>query len=351
MRDNAETQGDPVDTTHPQRPEPVPEDRGEPGQRVVVGVDGSPGARLALAWALSEAARRGATLLVLSAFPVESYWLDPYFLDPGRIEAVRQETETRSRDAVGEALREPEVAAVPGAAAVPVHVLAVPGPVAPALVQHSATADLLVVGSRGRGGVRSTVLGSVALHCAASADCPVVVVHPAAGGARTGASGPRVVVGLDDSPHGRAALSTAVAEAVRRDARVQAVLAYEVPNYWSEMYAALTPPPGERRAQALERARRLVEDVLTDDEARGPVHHEGLVDVSVQEGPAGEALIRDAAGAELLVVGSRSHGTLQGMLLGSVALHCAVHAPCPVMVVRPAARPARSRAAVAAAHG
>ena len=52
------------------------------------------------------------------------------------------------------------------------------------------------------------------------------------------------------------------------------------------------------------------------------------------EGPAGEVLVHAAEGADLLVVGGRGHGAIRGMLLGSVALHCVVHAPGPVMVVR-----------------
>ncbi len=321
-----------------------------PGHRyeesLVVGVDGSPGSRAALAWALAAAARRGASLLVLSAFPVEAYWLDPALVDVERIEAITEDTESRTRDLVQEVLRSPEASAVPGAADVPVHVLAVPGPAAPSLVQHSATADLLVVGSRGRGGIRSTVLGSVALQCAAHADCPVVVVHPTSTGAPGEGRAPRVVVGLDDSPSGRAALGAAVAEAGRRGARVQAVLAYEVPDHWSDTYAAVMRPPGQAGARALERAHAVVADVLGDDA--------GSVDVSIEAGPAAEVLVRRAADAELLVVGSRSRSTLLGTVLGSVALHCVIHAPCPVMVLRSVAQPVRPREGTAAApatHG
>ncbi|HJX43135.1 MAG TPA: universal stress protein, partial [Geodermatophilus sp.] len=45
--------------------------------RVVVGVDGSPGARAALGWALAVAAGTGAPLEVVSAYPVDFYWMDP----------------------------------------------------------------------------------------------------------------------------------------------------------------------------------------------------------------------------------------------------------------------------------
>lgn len=304
-------------------------------ERVVVGVDGSPGARAALGWALSAAARRGARLLVLSAYPVEASWLDPALVSPDRIEAIGEDTESRTRELVQEVLRSPDVAAVRGAADVPVHVLAVPGLAAPALVQHSATADLLVVGSRGRGGIRSTVLGSVALQCAAHADCPVVVVHPVPAGAPEEARQPRVVVGLDDSPAGRVAVAAAVAEAGRRGARVHGVLAYEAPDHWSSMYAVVARPQAQSGARALERARAIVADALGEDA--------GSVEVSVEAGPAAEVLVRRAADADLLVVGSRSRSTLLGTVLGSVALHCVVHAACPVMVVRPAPQAAAPR--------
>ena len=73
------------------------------------------------------------------------------------------------------------------------------------------------------------------------------------------------------------------------------------------------------------------------------------VRVVVVEGAAGNAIVRHAAGAELLVVGGRSRSTLPGTVLGSVALHCVVPGPCTVMVVRPRARGTGSVGLVAAA--
>jgi nucleotide-binding universal stress UspA family protein len=55
----------------------------------------------------------------------------------------------------------------------------------------------------------------------------------------------------------------------------------------------------------------------------------------VVEGPAGDVLVARARSAELLVVGSHGRGALRGLLLGSVALHRAVYATTPVLVVRP----------------
>ncbi|MGY1605025.1 universal stress protein [Geodermatophilus sp. SYSU D00815] len=304
-------------------------------QRVVVGIDGSTGARAALAWAMAEAARRGAVLEVVSAFPVDFYWADPYLLDQQRVEAIRADTEARARATVEEVRAE-------AGPAVDVEVLVVAGPPSAHLVQRSAGADLLVVGSRGRGGLRSTVAGSVALHCSAHARCPVVVVHPTTA---TAGGPPRVVVGLDGSEHARAALLTAVAQAGPLGARVDAVLAYEAPNYWSDLYAVMAPPLGESRAHALARGEAIVRDVLGPE----PVLSEAVRVVAV-EGHPGPVLVREAQGARLLVVGSRSRNQLQGVVLGSAALHCVMHAPCPVMVVHQrAAGPAGTAAADVAA--
>ncbi|MCW2508271.1 MAG: Universal stress protein [Modestobacter sp.] len=306
-------------------------------RRVVVGVDGSPGSREALAWALVAAARKGAVLEVVSAFPVDFYWIDPYLLNQDRIDSLRTDTEARARELVEAVRLDPAVASVSGTSSLAFEVIVVPGVPAEHLVQIADGATLLVVGSRGRGGVRSTLLGSVALHCVTHATCPVVVVHPA-----KPTEPSRVVVGLDGSPAARAALRQAVEAAAERGAEVEAVAAFELPNYWSDLYVVLTESLAELRDAARRRAEATVVDVL-GDQPRVPVQ------VVTVEGSAGVALVERAAGAALLVVGSRSRGRLSGMVLGSVALHCAVRAPCPVMVVHPRREADRSPQAPALA--
>ena len=81
------------------------------------------------------------------------------------------------------------------------------------------------------------------------------------------------------------------------------------------------------------RTAHLVQEVLTERGARGDAVP--AVRVAVVEGPAAEVLVHRAGPADLLVVGSRGRGAFRGLLLGSVALHCAMHAPCPVLVVHP----------------
>ena len=288
------------------------------GARVVVGVDGSPGGRAALEWAMADAARRDGRLLVVSAFPVEIYWGDPDLIDDRRITEAGADTEARVTALVDAVARES------GGERVPVDILVLPGPAAHHVLAAAEGADLLVVGSRGRGPVKSTLLGSVALHAVTHSRCPVVVVHPRA---RASAVPPRVVVGLDGSDASRVALEQALAEAGLLGAEVTAVAAYLPASYWSDAYEVLLPPTERLREDAQRGAEAMVSAVVDAAHPAVPVR------TTAVEGSAGEVLVSAAEDADLLVVGGRGHGAIRGMLLGSVALHCVVHARCPVMVV------------------
>lgn len=148
--------------------------------RIVVGVDGSPGAVLALEWALAEAHVRGATLEVVHAYapPYTSYAYSMAAVGGGgealmgaEGDAWRQAAEDALDDVLAKAAGERTDVAVRRS------VIEALAP-APALVERSQDADLLVVGSRGRGGFAGLLLGSVSQQCVQHAMCPVVVVPP-----------------------------------------------------------------------------------------------------------------------------------------------------------------------------
>ena len=302
--------------------DPAPE--GGP-QRVVVGVDGSPSSRDALLWALAAAARSQARVEVVSAYPVDFYWTDPYLIDTRHVSDVRTKTAERTRSFVDDARRDPSLATVPGVADVDVEVVVVGGAPAEHLVARGEGARVLVVGSRGRGTVRTALLGSVALHCATHAHCPVVVVHGA-----PLQQPARVVVGLDDSPVSRAVVERAAEEAHLLGAELDAVAVYPTLVDWAVGYETAVPMGDDVQDRARAGAEELLGEVLGAN---------GGAQLHVLEDDPRHGLVARAEGAALLVVGSRSRNTLAGTVLGSVALHCAVHAPCPVMVVRPGPAP------------
>ena len=135
---------------------------------IVVGVDGSPPSRTALRWAAAVAADHSSDLLVVSVW-------EPPLLPPmgnpslGRevvtSESAAEDLLTVIRDELGD---DPPVLVQPRVAeGNPAHVL----------IESSADADLLVVGTRGHGGFSGLLLGSVSQHVAAYARCPVTVVR------------------------------------------------------------------------------------------------------------------------------------------------------------------------------
>ena len=179
--------------------------------------------------------------------------------------------------------------------------------------------------------MRSVLLGSVALHCVTHAACPVVVVHSSAVDTRPSA---RVLVGVDGSSSSGAALAMALDEAVRMGAEVQVVATFVEADCWTDLDDIVIPGPEQMRSELEQRTRRLVDEMLGERRDHGK-WCEVVIRTEVVEGSAAEVLIDRARSADLLVVGSRGRGAFRGLLLGSVALRCAMHAPCPVMVVHP----------------
>jgi nucleotide-binding universal stress UspA family protein len=138
---------------------------------IVVGVDGSEHSNRVLEWAAREAALRQAPLTVLTVHQVVgSAWTgDPVVSPVDRPEEVkaRQAAEEAANEVIGKLDAKPPS----------VTVRAVSGFPARELVDASQDADLVVVGSRGGGGFRGLLTGSVSTQVVNHADCPVVVIR------------------------------------------------------------------------------------------------------------------------------------------------------------------------------
>jgi len=139
-------------------------------KNIVVGVDGSPSSRTALNWAAVEAAAHGADLVVLNVWehtlppPTGSVSVSERYV-PDESQRTAEDLVKLIKEVLGE---DPPVLVQP-------HVKQ--GNPAKVLIEQSEDADLLVVGTRGHGGFRGLVLGSVSQHVAGYAKCPVTVVR------------------------------------------------------------------------------------------------------------------------------------------------------------------------------
>lgn len=226
------------------------------GQQIVVGVDGSAGARAALGWAADESRVRGCRLLVVHASGAGN--ADP----DARLDGRTLEQLLNSHVAAASA-RQPGVA---------VSTLLSDDDPVDTLVGLSADAELVVVGTRGRD---IATLGSVSHSVAMRAHCPVAVV-PERNLAPASGSRQRVVVGTSFGSVGRQALDFARAEAGLRGATLQTV---------------------------------PVDDASVD------------------------ALVREAEGAQLLVVACRPGDGTPGSRPVPVPAGILHRGPCPVVVV------------------
>jgi nucleotide-binding universal stress UspA family protein len=290
------------------------EPRDAAGRPVVVGIDGSESALDAARWAAAEAQRRGAPLRLVTAYP---WTRDTVVGVPGLGEEFHGALQLRAEHAMAAA-----VAAVEGVApGRPVDRAIVIGYPIGVLAEEARGARLLVLGSRGLGGLTGLLAGSVTVALAARAAAPVVVVR----GDRAAASGP-VVVGVDDSPTSDAAIGFAFEAAAVRGAPLVAVHTWLEHVTDAEAAAMVDWAPLAAYEQTVA-ANRIAAwaDKYPDVPVTTVVEHDA---------PA-RALVERSTGAQLLVVGSRGRANLAGLLLGSVSHAVVQRAHCPVAVVRP----------------
>jgi nucleotide-binding universal stress UspA family protein len=269
---------------------------------IVAGYDGSTGSAEALRWAAREAWARDTVLTICLAWPSDDLALPG---DSGVHDRAREHGEeilTRGARSLGSVLD-------PG----DVRIVLAGGRPAQVLCERSRSADMVVVGSHGLGGLAGSLLGSVSWQVASHGRGRIVVVR---GQWRPVNQSPGpVVVGVDGSSGSKAALLFGFEEATLRDVPLVAV-------------CALADAPGVLggAAQMEEGFSRLMTVHEKD-------HPEVTVLRQVSFGPPRTALLNAADGAQMLVVGARGLGGLDGMSLGSVAATLLHHSPCPVGIV------------------
>jgi len=145
----------------------------ETEHRIVVGVEGSGGAKAALRWAVREAQYRDAIIDVVTTYASTYVPASPDFnyvpLDPVNLEAEVHKMQGHVID---------EAVAELGGTTIEIRRRVLRGRPADTLITVAEGAMMLVVGSRGRGGFRGLLLGSVSQTIAHHGTCPVVIVRP-----------------------------------------------------------------------------------------------------------------------------------------------------------------------------
>jgi nucleotide-binding universal stress UspA family protein len=280
---------------------------------ILVGTDGTDYGMAAVEWAAIEAQRRRAPLRIVHAFDWD--WHESRFdigneyIDVGRhlAEAVVAEATGRARECAPD---------------IDIETDTLIGHATPSLLAAARGAELLVVGSRGRGGFGGLLLGSVSQRLATHATCPVAVIrgHDVPGGP--------IVAGIDDSPAADQVLAAAFEEAAVQACSLVVLrsLAPALPPWLADVRRADLLSPADRDAEL-----SRIEDQLAPWRDKYP----GVLGETVlTHDTAASALVAGSRESRLVVVGSRGHGAVGGSLLGAVGMQLLHHAASPVLIVR-----------------
>jgi nucleotide-binding universal stress UspA family protein len=280
----------------------------------VVGIDGSPQGERALEWAVLHGPHRASTIELLTAWQVPIY--GPYPIDGALAlpydDRALADSARQSVDELAERTRT--------RLEVPIATSAVQGGAAATLLEAASGADLLVLGSRGRGGFRSLLLGSTSSQCAAHAVAPTVVVR----GSDDLVVTRRTLVGVDGSANSLAALKWAVKFA----AADSVVVAAQV---WDASPLAVGADEfffPDASAIASSRFNHLVDDFEVLAESRRVTLERRFL-----HGRPRDVLATEADAVDLVVAGARGHGAVGATLLGSVSTSLLHHLDRPFVVV------------------
>lgn len=285
---------------------------------IAVAVDGSPAANAAVYWAAREAAMKNIPLTVVHAVATPTVTFPPVPYPESLVTNLQDE----GKQAIMHAVKIAEEA-MPSDRKVPIGKELVYATPAAALLTLSDAAEMIVMGSHGRGMLARGLLGSVSSTVVRHANCPVAVVRDEEVPDRQDAP---VLLGVDGSPASELATQIAFDEASRRDVDLVAIHAWS-DSAVNEVFDIDWPSMEE------ETRRSLAESLAGWRERYPEVTVHRLI---ARDRPA-QHLIDQSKTAQLVVVGSHGRGGLTRMLLGSVSNAVLHGVKVPVIVARSSA--------------
>lgn len=289
---------------------------------VVVAVDGSAASDNAVRWAANTAVKRNVPLRLASSYTMPQFLYAEGMVPPQELyDDLQRETLRKIEDAR-------EIALNVGPDLKIGHAVAEGSPI-DMLLEMSREFGMIVMGSRGLGGLSGMVLGSVSGAVVSHASCPVVVVREDNHVNEDNKYGP-VVVGVDGSEVSRRATEVAFEEAQARRSELIAVHTW-IDSQLQAPVAGFSISDEHWRAAQQEKS-ELLENYLQEFAETYP--NVQVRKIITRDRPV-RALTEAAEGARLLITGSHGRGGFKGMLLGSTSRALLQSAPCPMMVVRP----------------
>ena len=282
---------------------------------IVVGVDASDSSLRALAWAVEQAQVEHRAITLVHAVNA----ITPAYTDAATV--YPEEARVALRDDGQQVLAAARAAVQRSVPELEVHeVLRLDDP-RNVLLEMSRDAAMVVLGSRGRGKLKSLLLGSVGVALVRHAHCPVLIHRPATPDVvRNG-----VVVGADGSEESLAVLEFAHRQASMRNLPLTVVHCYWDVNTGRSAPYAVSAAPVDLEAERL----HLAESMSGMAEKFPDVK----VFAAVARGLPQEVLVSLGERMNLLVVGAHQAGRVSRMLFGSVSVAVVEHASCPVAVI------------------
>lgn len=281
---------------------------------IVVGVDGSESARRALDWAVAHViAERRPITLVHAISPQYAVGWDTTGGDGRIVEAMRSDAHDLLR-----AARQMVADRAPDLEVEEVLRIADPRTV---LIELSRNAAMVVLGSRGRGPVRSLLLGSVGVALSRHAHCPVVIHRPSnPGKVRRG-----ILVGVDGTENSQAALEFAFAQASLGGLPLTVLHAF-----WDTEAALGGPQRVDAHSSEFEQQRLVVAESVS---GMGEKFPDVRMELELARGYPGDCLVEAGEQMHMIVVGAHHGVAASGILFGSAATTVVEHARCAVAVV------------------
>jgi nucleotide-binding universal stress UspA family protein len=300
--------------------------------KILVATDGSEEAELAATTAAILAQKTGSELHVVHVFGIAPVG-PPVYPEATDLqgEALEEEAEERISEQRAREVLEAEVGKVRSAGGTVVEAHLLEGRTAPEIVAlaEEIGAGLIVMGSRGHGGLRRALMGSVSDSVMRHAHCPVLVVRSEPVSFPT-----KILLATDGSKDAELATATAADLANSTGSELHVVSVFPGSAYVHPYYEDRFPEAAERlRREAREERQEMLDEQVERIRKAG----KDVAQTHIRTGEAAKEIVAlaEEIGVGLIAMGSHGLGGIRRALIGSVSAAVVPHAHCPVMVVRP----------------